>query len=196
MNSGSVSKVCVACNVGWIIISVIGSAGALNHASSDYLFIIRYSLALSSSIISLVGLRCYPKQGFGRLSILLFSPFIFLELIEMWMVSRCSAGRDSVWGVDCSRLVMYRDDARYIELLTDELAVLFLAIAYLLILWRCHITQGHLIYGMKKMRKVVSAEPFLSATSEDRGVSEFLSADEEAGGGGLAAASPKVYNTL
>ena len=178
--SSRISKLCIVSNVGWMFISLIGVVGAVSHSSHDYLFICRYMLALASSGLSFIAIKVYQRRIVGRLSILFFMPFILLELVELWAVHRCSSGAETVWGMDCSSLVMYRDDSRYIQLITDELAVLFLSLANLWILWRCHMTQGHVIYDSKKLRKVVSPEPFLSAVSSDRegGVCDFISVDE------------------
>lgn len=179
MNSTKISKLCTASNIGWIIISTIGIVGGVSNNSDDHLFTIRYALAFASSGLSLISIKLFPKRVLGRLSILLFAPFIVIEVAEIMAVYNCSAGVESVWGIDCTELVMYRDDSRYLELVTDQLAVLILALANMWILWRCHMTHGHMIYDMKKFRKSVSAEPFLSAVSSDNGVSEFISADEE-----------------
>ena len=190
MDAAPISKLCIASNIGWMIISTIGAIGGVSHGSADHLFALRYALAFMSSAVSLVSIKLWPKRVLGRLSILLFAPFILIEVAEIMAVYKCSSGVDSVWGIDCSELVMYSDSSRYLEMVTDQLAVLFLALANVWILWRCHMTDAHMIYDMKRMRKTASAEPFLSAVSSDAGVSEFISADEE------GTSPKKVYNSL
>lgn len=179
---------CVASNAGWVFVSSVAVIGSISHGGKDYLFLVRYFAAFISSLISLIAIKVYPKRILGRLSILLFAPFVFLECLEICIVYKCAHGTDSYWGIDCSSLVMYRDDARLIEVITDQLAVLLLSVTNLWILWRCHMTQGHLIYDMKKLRKAISPEPFLSAVSSPgRAISDFISADE----GGEYMPSPK-----
>jgi hypothetical protein len=184
----AIRKMCVASNVGWLFVSSVAVTGSVIHGSKDYLFLIRYLAAFISSLMSLTAIKVYPKRIVGRLSILLFAPFIILECMEICIVHKCGGGIDSYWGIECASLVMYRDDARLIEVITDQLAVLLLSVTNIWILWRCHMTQGHLIYDMKKLRKAISPEPFLSAISSvDGAISDFISADE----GGETMQSPK-----
>ncbi len=184
----AIRKVCTASNSAWVFISCVAITGSLFRGSEDVLFLARYCIALVSSTLSLVAIKVYPRRILGLASIFIFFPFILLEILEICIVYKCGNGWDSFWGVDCSSLIMYRDESRLLELITDQLAVLLLSITNIWILWKCHVQQGHFIYGMRKLRKSVSAEPFLSAVSSvGNGLNEFISADED----GEYAPSPK-----
>ena len=174
----SAIKLCVICNIGWILVSLIGVFGTLSHPLKDKLFLSRYTLALASSIVSLVSIKLYQKRFLGTISIALFLPFVMLQLAEIWIVYKCNDDLQSYWGIDCDSLLLYPDSSgRVLQMITDELAVFLLGLVNMWVLWSCHVRSGHLLYDMKKLRKAVSPEPFLSATS-DHGVNEFLSAEE------------------
>ena len=68
----SAARLCVVCNIGWIVVSTIGVLGSISHPLKDKLFLTRYVLALASSTASLVVIKLYPKRALGLLSIALF----------------------------------------------------------------------------------------------------------------------------
>lgn len=174
----SAARLCVVCNIGWIVVSTIGVLGSISHPLKDKLFLTRYVLALASSTASLVVIKLYPKRALGLLSIALFVPFILLQLAEIWVMYKCNDEVSTYWGIDCDSLLLYPDTSgRVLQVITDELAVFFLGVVNVWVLWSCHVRSGHLLYEMKKLRKTVSPQPFLSPVS-DRAFNEFLSAED------------------
>ena len=110
-------------------------------SQKDALFLYRYLLSFSSSCFSLASLK-YPRVRYlGVSSFVLFVPFLVMQLIELYIVYRCDMDPqlETLWGVDCDSLLVFRDDSKFIQVLTDEVAVMLLAVVNLTILWRCHI---------------------------------------------------------
>jgi hypothetical protein len=168
MKSGSV---CLVSNIGWILISLIGVMGSLSHPIKDVLFLSRYSLALIANILSVISIRYIHRPVLGKLSVLLFLPFLFIQLFEIWVVCKCESGLSTYRGIDCDSLLIFPDESKILQIVTDEVSVFLLSAANLILLWQCHISKGYLIYGNRPFGKE-SRKPLLSDNDE------FISAEE------------------
>jgi hypothetical protein len=114
----------------------------------------------------------------GKASVALFVPFIFLQLTEVYIVYRCDSNPNlsSFWGIECSSLLVFREESKLIQVFTDEIAVLFLALMNLFILWRHHMKPGPVKGGVKSrwINRPLLSEDFTSVLSSDA----FVSAEE------------------
>ena len=144
----------------------------MSHPKQDVLFLSRYILALLSSVASMLAIKGLFERFFGKLCIALFLPFILIQLVEVWVVYKCNPAIDTYWGIDCSTLLIYPDESKFIQVVTDELAVFLLGIVNLFLLWNCHMTHAHRHEKKYRNIKHVSREAFLS------GHEEYLSAEE------------------
>ena len=165
-------SLCLASNLGWALISAIGVLGSVGRSNVDMLFLYRYVLALVSNVASITAIRYYRIRMLGKLAVLLFLPFIFLQLAEIWIVYKCDAGLSEYWGVSCSTLLIYPDGAKVVQVITDEIAVFLLSIANLFLLINCHIVKGYLLYDLPRNP---SLQAFLSADSE----AKYMSVEDE-----------------
>ena len=138
-----VVSLCLVSSLGWLFISSLAIFGSRSDTQKDILFFYRYLLSFSSSCLSIAALR-YPRFRYlGVGSFALFIPFIVIQFLELYIVYRCDADSQmqGMWGVDCDSLLVFRDDAKFIQVLTDEVAVILLAFVNLVILWRCHVVS-------------------------------------------------------
>ena len=137
-----VHRLCLVSSLGWLFISSLAVFGSRMDTQKDVLFFYRYSLSFSSSCLSLASLRFPRIKYLGLLSVWLFLPFLVMQLVELYIVYRCDVDPqlETLWGVYCDSLLVFREDAKFIQVFTDELAVIVLAAVNLTILWRCHVT--------------------------------------------------------
>lgn len=166
-------RLCYASNIVWFLISGLVVIESVLHPPRDYLFLARYVLALVSSSLSAFSIAWKPSRFLGRLSVAVYAPFILIQLIEVWIERECGFGVERYWGVDCSSLVIYPADSRFLQVLVDQLAEFVLGLGNLLLLWECHVKKGHILYDTKRFKKALR-EPFLSARIQD----EYASAEE------------------
>ena len=144
----------------------------------DALFLYRYLLSFSSSCFSLAALK-YPRVKYiGVSSFVLFVPFLVMQLIELYIVYRCDVDPqlESIWGVDCDSLLVFRDDSKFIQVLTDEVAVMLLALVNLAVLWRCHVATP---ISSKKRFSPALQRPLLSENLSAASFTSFESASAD-----------------
>jgi hypothetical protein len=143
----------------------------------DVLFFYRYLLSFSSSCLSLAALKFPRVKYLALVSVVLFLPFLVMQLVELYIVYRCDVDPqlDTLWGVYCDSLLVFRDDSKFIQVFTDEFAVIVLALVNLTILWRCHVT------AMPPKRRVVPSlqKPLLSENLSAASFTSFQSASAD-----------------
>ena len=179
----SAASLCFVSNLGWIFISCLALLGSHTDSQEDVLFYYRYLLSLVSSVVSVLAIKFVRKRRLGQISVFLFVPFIFLQLAEAYVVYKCGQNPDleKYWGVACSSLLVFREETKLIQVLTDEFAVLVLGIANLIILWRCHITFGFILYRSESKvgatQRQALRKPLLSENVSDGsgGFTSFIS---------------------
>ena len=173
-----VAKLCFVSSLGWLCISCLAIFGSRLDTQKDVLFLYRYLLSFSSSCFSLVALK-YPRVRYvGVSSFVLFVPFLVIQLVELYIVYRCDVDPqlETLWGVDCDSLLVFRDDARFIQVITDELAVMVLALVNLSVLWRCHVAVAS---SPKKRLSPALQRPLLSENLSSASFTSFQSASAD-----------------
>jgi hypothetical protein len=181
------ASMCLITNVAWMLISGLAIFGSRTDPQKDALFYYRYNLALISSFISMVAIKCGVRKYLGIASVMLFVPFIFLQLTEVYIVYRCDSNPNlsTFWGIDCSSLLVFREEAKLIQVFTDEMAVLALALMNMYILWNYHASSTERNDPPPVgLRKPLLSEDFTSVHSSD----PFMSAEE-------GDASPSMMST-